>query len=132
MSQENVDSVRRMIDAFNARDFATLEALIHPDLAWHAEDDQPETEPSWGRESYLRYIRGWVDAFDGYEVQPETFADVGDCVVMTGRVRGSGRSSGAEVDADVTGVWRFRDGIVVEHYECQSLEEAMAVAREPG
>ena len=38
MSQENVEVVKRMIDAYNQRDLAGLEAFSHPDveLDWSA------------------------------------------------------------------------------------------------
>jgi ketosteroid isomerase-like protein len=35
MSEENVELVRRFIDAFSRRDRETFAALLHPEVEWH-------------------------------------------------------------------------------------------------
>jgi ketosteroid isomerase-like protein len=131
MSEENVDRLRRMVEAFNARDFEPIDALMHPDLVWYPGDEQPDRRPTRGRDAYLRYLREWTETFDRYEVEIAAMVDVGDCVAMAGHVRGSGRSSGVAVGQESAWVWRFRDGLAVEHRECRTMEEALAFARKP-
>jgi ketosteroid isomerase-like protein len=131
MSQGNADCIRRLLEAYSTRDLEAAKALLHPDLVWYPEDDQPETGPHHGRDAYLRYGQDWVEAFDAYEVVADEFVEVGDCVAMGGRVRGSGRVSGVAVDSEAAWVWRLRDGVAVEHRECRTMEEALELARRP-
>lgn len=131
MAQSNVDCLRRMVDAYNARDFDAALSLLHPDLVWYPEADQPEAGPYRGGEAYLRYAWEWLNTFQGYQVDAREFVEVGDCVAMAGRVRGSGRSSGVAVDTEAAWVWRFHDGLAVEHRECRTMDEALMLVGEP-
>jgi ketosteroid isomerase-like protein len=130
MSDANGDRVRHIYEAFNAHDLDAVEPLLHPDLVWYPEEGQPETGPIHGRESFLRYGREWLDTFEEFSVEPTEITEVGDCVAIAGRVHGIGRTSGVKVDSEAAWLWRFRDGIVVEHRECSTLQEALGHARE--
>jgi hypothetical protein len=50
----------------------------------------------------LEYGKGWLEAFDQYLIEPGEFLDLGECVVVVGRVIARGHGSG--VDAAATGV----------------------------
>jgi ketosteroid isomerase-like protein len=129
--QGNADRVRRLVEAYNTADLETVEEILHPDMVWYPDDDQPETGARRGRDAYLRYGEDWLEAFDDYVIEADEFVEVGDCVVMGGRVRGSGRTSGVAVDSEAAWVWRLRDGVVVEHRESRTMEDALNLARRP-
>jgi ketosteroid isomerase-like protein len=131
MGQGNADRIRRLVEAYGTRDLETVEEILHPDLIWYPSDDQPDTGPRRGREAYLRYGEEWLEAFDDYEVVAVELVEVGDCVAMGGRVRGSGRTSGVGVDSEAAWVWRLRDGVAVEYRECRTMAEALELARLP-
>jgi ketosteroid isomerase-like protein len=131
MSQGNADYIRRLVEAYNTRDLETVEEILDPNLVWYPDEDQPETGPRRGRDAYLRYGEDWLESFDDYEVVADELVEVGDCVAMRGRVRGSGRTSGAAVDTEAAWVWRLRDGVAVEHRECRTMEDALKLARLP-
>ena len=49
-----------------------------------------------------------------FDYQPDQLIDAGDKVLVSVRVGGRGKTSGAEVEAYVWLVWVFRDGVPVE------------------
>jgi ketosteroid isomerase-like protein len=113
MCDENVALARRMVDAFNRRDIDAIGELSTPDFEWYpAMPGAVEGGAYRGRagmESYLAELRGtWQEL----SLAVEEFRDLGDRVVILGRVRGRGRGSGAAVEATLGGVLDFRDGRV--------------------
>jgi ketosteroid isomerase-like protein len=70
--------------------------LYDPAIAW--EVSTPPLAGSYqGHEGVRQYFREWMEAFEGYEAKAETFIDAGDKVVVRSRVKGRGKTSGAEV-----------------------------------
>ena len=65
MSQENVDLVRRSIDAYNRRDFEALRALNHADLEvdWSASHGD-EARFYRGVDEVLRFYEGLLGVFE--------------------------------------------------------------------
>jgi ketosteroid isomerase-like protein len=131
MSQENVESVRRGIDAFNRRDFDTALAVLREDVTWErflsrAEADTPVVR---GKAELRAVWESQVDAVD-IRAEAEEFIPVGDHkVVVPLRLLTHGRGSEISLTADVVWVWTFDDdglGVSVEAFE--SREEAIRVA----
>jgi ketosteroid isomerase-like protein len=58
----------------------------------------------------------------------DEFIDLDDYVVVVGRVRGQGRTSGVEVGDDEAWLWRFRDGHAVEYRKCGTKQRALEAA----
>ena len=67
MSQENVEVVRRVYDAWNAGDMTALRALCDPDVVMHHPEGWPEPGPSVGREAMIVRIREFYDTGDALE-----------------------------------------------------------------
>jgi ketosteroid isomerase-like protein len=85
----NVDIVRQAFDAFSRRDVAALAELIDPDFEWAT-----PTARVAGRS------------------EPEEFREIGDRVVVIGRIYAWG--VGRVIDAPAGWVWRLRDGRILE------------------
>jgi len=51
MSQENVELMRRMLDASNRRDRSAYLALLDPDIEWLPPKEWPEASTIHGREA---------------------------------------------------------------------------------
>ena len=54
MSQENVEIVRAVFEAWNAGDMEALLADVHPELVYHPRADEPDPFPHVGRDAYER------------------------------------------------------------------------------
>ena len=133
MSQENVETLRRALEAFNRGDIdAALEAL-DVEVEWY-----PAVQPMLGESAVYRGHQGARDLFrELYEVYLEfqiedaEFQDLADRVVVTCRVRARGRQSGAESDSPFGYLFEFRNGAVVRVRAFLDPKEALAAAGLP-
>ena len=114
MTERELDVVRRMFDAFAARDVATLIQLLHPDMEFNA----TATAELAGREGPYRGHAGIQMYFDDVErvwdeltVEPVDTRAVAGSVVIFGRVRGV--RAGETLHTGAVWTWRLRDGLVV-------------------
>jgi ketosteroid isomerase-like protein len=128
MSQENVEVARRWMDLVNRGDVEGLARLLAPDIQCFPASDQPESMPFRGLDAFVAYAKGWLEVFDQYVIEPGEYLDLGECVVVVGRVIARGRGSGVET-AD-THAWLicFSDGKATEYRECGSKELAFEAA----
>src|SRR5688572_4177954 len=118
MSQENVELVRRFVEAI-PRDLegnvdemlscVDLEGELRSAIVGGAEGNVYQ-----GHEGFRRWV---VDSFESFEyVRNEwsEFRDLGDRVLALGRVKARGRGSGMELDSSMGWVFTVRRGKVVK------------------
>ena len=122
MSQESVELVRRIYDAWDrgesARDFIAADMeYVNPSYAV-----EPGTRR--GRKS-LALVRG---AYEDFEIEVERIIDAGDETVVLAHFTGSGSVSGVPVAGEHGYVWTVRDGLAVRFQWFQSHREALEAA----
>jgi ketosteroid isomerase-like protein len=117
MSEQNVEIVRR----FLAAEMDEALALADPGIVWNPIEESPEQGHDAVRASAVR----WKSEWDDYELVPEDFADMGDCVLATVRLRGRGRGSGVEVDARFFDLYTLRDGKIIRMDQFAEESEAL-------
>ena len=127
MSQENVEVVRRMLQAFADGGLDAMAEFWDPDIDWRAAegaiDDVGEMH---GPVVVRRYIQDWIDTFDDFSVVVEELRDVGDDRVLSiQRLKGQAKLSGAETDLRYALVSTVRDGKVVRAREYLNAEDAL-------
>ena len=111
MSQDNVEIARRAIDAFNRRDFDGYDDLYAPDFEWFpALTMALEGGGYRGREGVEKFAADTRENWEELQALPEEFRDLGDRVLVLGRMQGRGKGSGAQVDAPVWNILDFRGG----------------------
>jgi len=133
VSRENVDVVRRAIDAFSRRD---LDGAIH--------DAHNDIEVDWsrsrgveagiyrGREATRRFWNTFLEAFAEIEVVPEELITRGDQVILCDHTRLRGRD-GIQVEARNVTVVTLQGGLILEWRLCRSRDEALEmVGLSPG
>jgi hypothetical protein len=66
MSAENVQVVVKVFDTFCRRTWESGEWIVnyHPDVAYHPREDEPDTRPFVGRDTWAQIVGGFMDAFD--------------------------------------------------------------------
>ena len=128
MSQENVETVRRMIELSNRGEVDGITDLMAPDIRCFPADEQPESAPFRGRTAFATYSKRWREAFDEHEIVASELLALGEYVVAVGRIVARGRGSGAETVAGEVWLYRFRDGKAVEYRECGTKEKALEAA----
>jgi ketosteroid isomerase-like protein len=123
MLQENVETVRRLLEACNRRDWDAMLETGDPDI---------EVVTLMGG-TYRGYA-GWrllveqmAEEVSGFQFVPEDLIDVGqDRVVAVTRWVGTGRTSGIAVpDTTIGLVYTLRDGLVVRQESFRNRAEAL-------
>jgi ketosteroid isomerase-like protein len=129
MSRANVWAARRGVDAFNARDLSSHEELCTPDFEWlPAMPGIVEGGGYRGRAGVEAYYREITETWEEYRVVGEDFRDLGDSVLLLGRIEGRGKGSGAPVDAPMGMLFDFRDGKCWRHRVYLQPAEALRAA----
>ena len=83
MSQENVEVVRKVFEAWNARDLDTLRELYLPDVIVWAVEDWPEPGPFVGQEAVIRQGEQLRQTWESVTLEPlGDFIDAGDRVAV--------------------------------------------------
>src|SRR5439155_15152253 len=101
----------RATDALNRRDWDAFYGLITPDFEWLPAMPGAVAETGYrGREEFKGYVLEVEATWQYLRAVMEEFRDLGDRVVLLGRMEGRGRASGASVDTPVAEIMDFRDG----------------------
>ena len=105
-----MEVVRRLLEAFNARDLDGFANLTTEDFEWSPSMVAIEGEVFLGREGIETYFGRMIDAWDEFQVADGELRDLGDRVLWCGRLDGRGRISGAPVSAPLDILYGLRDG----------------------
>jgi ketosteroid isomerase-like protein len=111
MSQENVEGVRRGLEAYNRLDpDAFLEGATE-DVEWFPAMGVAIGDGAFrGREGVERFMDEIRESWLEVEVIIEELRDLDDRVLVLGRQRGRARGSGVDIDAPFGAVVDIRDG----------------------
>jgi ketosteroid isomerase-like protein len=122
----NVETLRRGYAALNRGDLSAVLELLDPDIEWHEPAHSPDAGTHRGRDSFERFLRGWIESFDGFRVEPERVVERGEDIVAVVRQTGTGRASGLEVEARLAHVWTVADGRAVRWEAVPDIDAALA------
>jgi ketosteroid isomerase-like protein len=129
VSQENVEVVRQSVEAWRRDDFESWLATVDPTVEWQALaiDRLAEgTESVYRGHEGMRRLWHFLRIEFDLEVEAQELRDVGDDrVVLLGRFRWRGPSSGIVVESPVGYIITVRDGKVVRAIDYLSHEEAL-------
>src|SRR5919198_4016635 len=109
MSQENVEVVRRIYDAFAAGDIESLLSTVDPEIEFDLPDRLPDEGLHRGREAYRQFLKRTFELWADFRVEVEELLDAGDAVVALIHTTATGRGSGIEIDERVGHIFWFRD-----------------------
>ncbi|HEY7151931.1 MAG TPA: nuclear transport factor 2 family protein [Solirubrobacterales bacterium] len=131
MSQQNVEIVRRLLDAYNRGDGDAVGILFHPEIEW-----RPVAGPLigvdalHGREESLRFMFEQVpEVLDGFRVVSDELRALPDGGVLSlAHYEGQGTASGAPVEMTSAAIYRFQAGMILSFTEYASREEALEAA----
>jgi ketosteroid isomerase-like protein len=109
MPRDKVDVARRTVDAYNRRDVGSFAELVTADFELHAGTVRALGGDVYrGREGAERFVAETSENWEELQNTPEEFRDLGDRVLVLGRLRGRGKGSGAPVDQPYVGIFDFR------------------------
>jgi ketosteroid isomerase-like protein len=127
VSEENVEIVRRLWEAWERDDLAGWLELMSDDLVSqrHAGVDNTTYR---GKEGFLEQAAEWTEGFAGWSVTAEEFIDAGDQVVVRNRHTGCGEASGIPISMEFWFVHTVSDGKVLRMDMFVDEQEALKAA----
>jgi ketosteroid isomerase-like protein len=125
MSQENIDVVRRSIEAYNRRDFEALRAVNAPNVEvdWSASRGL-QAGVYRGVEEVLRFYRNFLEMFEEVTLEPDRFIESGDLVIVPNAAQIRGRD-GIATGARSALVFDLHDGRITRVRLFQETREAL-------
>jgi ketosteroid isomerase-like protein len=121
----NLDLVRSI--------YADWERGAYPATGWAAPDIEfvivggPDPGTWAGPSAMSDGWKAWLSAWDDYVAEGEDFRELdGETVLVLGRMRGRGKTSGLRVETDVANVFNLRDGAVTRLRLYADRERAFA------
>jgi ketosteroid isomerase-like protein len=111
MSQENVEIVRTMWEAYLRGDFEKALSAFDPEVVWDG-TNLPDGRIARGHQAILDHTARWSQMWESWTVELGQFVDAGDNVVVF--IRECGRSkSGIDVDERHAEVYTVRAGRIM-------------------
>jgi ketosteroid isomerase-like protein len=128
-------NLRRAYEAANRRDFEVLLLSFDPEIEFQF-DESPVggmLPPDLvgihhGREAYVRVWKAGLEVAEDYRLEPECLIDCGDRVLVVGRQRGRGTTSGVPFDEPLLTLFTFRRGQVVRLKDFATRDNALEAA----
>lgn len=131
MSAENVDAVRRSFEGWNRGDVDAWLGAAHPDVEFYSEVArrmQGAETVSRGVAELRRFWDDWHSVWN-LKIEAAEIRDLGDTVVVLGRMRARGEASGVNLEQPVAYVYEFEGGLartVRAYLDPQRALEAVA------
>jgi ketosteroid isomerase-like protein len=125
MSQENVEVVRRFLDAFNARDVEVLVSLSAEDCEWRPFRAQLEGIVYRGHEGVRQFLSDMNEDWETFRIDPLEFRDRDQLVAVIGRVKARSAESSMEIESIAGFVHELEQGRVRRITSHSDVEAAL-------
>ena len=128
MSQQNVEIVRRSLEAFARGDFDCAFSTFGPSAEWCTAADEPDQQTYRGLDGLREFVGSlaetWEDRFQSV-MEFQGFVDGGEWVVVPWSARLRGRGSRIPVELRETYAVRVQAAKIVRVEEYRTKEQAL-------
>lgn len=131
---DNARMLRRGYEAFARGDIKAVLALFDPGMIWSTPDSVRFGGSYQGPAGVAEFFAHLRENFAELHVEPHTFVEQGDCVVVLGTHRGRA-ASGAAFEIPFVHVWTTRGGKAItftEHLDTAKLNAVLAIPAQAG
>jgi len=129
MSEQDVELVRRGLEAFSHGDVEEMLSYADPELEFHsAIVGGAEGNVYRGHEGFRRWYADSFESFEELRNEWSEFRDLGDRVLALGHVKARGRESGVELNSPMGWVITVRHGKVVKAQGFLGRDDAIEAA----
>jgi ketosteroid isomerase-like protein len=126
VSEENVEIVREMCDAFVAGNFELALDGLDDGVVWRGTiGGLDEGRVAHGHREVIEAFGENLEEWESHSLEAQRYIDAGDRVVVFWHEEGRGRRSGAEVMTDTAVIYTVSSGRVVEVRGYMSRAEAL-------
>ena len=131
MSQENIEAVKRVVDASNRRDVDAMLEELDAAVEWY--DAAPmllggQGTVYRGHQGARDLLNELWDVLGEIQVEFAEIRDLGDRVVATGQIHTRGRGSGMELASSYASVSDFENGKAIRVRTYLDADEALEAA----
>jgi ketosteroid isomerase-like protein len=120
------ETVRAVIDAYNARDMNAMMARFHEGVVWHTTPGFLWPGPYRGREAVRGLFEHWWQGWDTGHADTKDLVEHGDSVMVSADVHGRSAGDGLDVHVALNWVFHVREGLIDLVRSYGSPEEARA------
>ncbi len=129
MSQENVDTVRRLFDAWKQGVREVPTDLVAPQIEFVSPLTSLRGRPYRGYDDARQWLRDVTEQFETWEYTVDNLRPVADAVLAFGNVHVKGRGSGVTLDQEVAWLAHFApDGRVSRMQVFTDRDQALDAA----
>ncbi len=129
MSNENVEIVRRCLDAYAGGDVEEMLSYVDPEGELHsAIIGGAEGNVFRGHDGFRRWYAESMESFEELRTELTEYRDLGDRIVAFGHIHARGRGSGLEIDSPTGWLFTVRLGKVVRAEGFLNPAEALEAA----
>ena len=128
MSQENVEVVTRLVEAWNRADVEAILALFVPDCEVLFPPEVPEPGPFRGHAELRGWVEGFLAAWESHHAEVVDLTEEGDLVLAMLHLTGRGSGSGIEMDETDAHLFTLRDGKVTRWRNFSQRSDALEAA----
>jgi ketosteroid isomerase-like protein len=115
MSQENVEIVQRLYEAWSRQEVPGPRELLDDDIEYVNPDGAIEPGIRRGLPAFAAAIEKLFEGWETWQMEPERFCDVHDRVAVVTRYRAKARRSGVEVEGRESALLTLRGGKIVRY-----------------
>jgi ketosteroid isomerase-like protein len=127
MSQENVEIVRRLYEAFGRGDADAALTYFDPEVVMDA-SHRVDGRIGHGHRELISILGEWLGAWDDWREEIEEVRDLGDRVLVTSTQRGRGKGSGVEWENRFAMLYEMQRGKITRWTIYDDLREALEAA----
>ncbi len=133
MSQENINRVRGMYEAFGRGDIPVIIDALDPEVEWWEAESfiYADNNPYVSSQAVLTGVFMRLGAeWDGFTVTPKEVLDAGDTAIGHGYYSGTYKPTGKQVRAQFAHFFSFRDGKIVKFQQYTDTAQFREAVRE--
>jgi ketosteroid isomerase-like protein len=128
MSRENIETMRRALEAFNRHDVEVLTVLSSPDVELVTLRAAMEGTSYRGPDAFPNAFRDFDESWEDLHYDLEEFREGSDSVLALGTLRGRGRGSGVQVEMSLAYLVHFEHGLIRSFRTYSDRAEALEAA----
>jgi len=130
MSEENVETLRQLLRAWNEGDLEGFLSFFHRDCEVIFLPQVPEPGPFHGRDELRGWAEGFLQAWDSADAElAEVVAQDERGLVAKARLAGRGTGSGLPMDLTWFALYEFQNGEIIRWCNFNERGEALEAAR---